>query len=86
MGRKEKLEKRLLSKPKDLTYEEVVSLLSYYGITQDKAGKTGGSRVRFSSDDGSIVITFHRPHHPGTFKRYMIDQLIATLRQEGFLK
>ncbi len=86
MGKKEKLEARLLSRPTDMTFEEVSTLFGYYGLSQRKTGKAGGSRVRFSSADGSVVIIFHKPHHPGTFKRYMIDQIIDKLRQEGFLK
>lgn len=86
MGKKEKLEARLLSRPTDMTFEEVSTLFGYYGLSQKKTGKAGGSRVRFSNADGSVVIIFHRPHNPGTFKRYLIDQIIDKLKQEGFLR
>lgn len=86
MGKKEKLEARLLSRPKDMEFDEIAALLGYYGLTQGKTGKTGGSRVRFENPEGTITITFHRPHNPSTLKQYMIDQIIDKLRQEGLLK
>lgn len=86
MGKKEKLEARLKSRPKNLKFDEIVTLFGYYGLTQSRSGKTSGSRVRFTNADGSIIIAFHRPHRPSTFKQYLIDQIIEKLAQEGLLK
>ncbi len=33
-----------------------------------------------------MAITFHKPHSPNTFKRYVIDNVIDELKREGFLK
>ena len=45
MGQKEKLIKLLKSKPKDFTFEEAETLLSYLGYTRSNKGKTSGSRI-----------------------------------------
>ncbi len=44
MGKKEKLEARLLSRPTDMTFEEVSTLFGYYGLSQRKTGE--GRRVK----------------------------------------
>lgn len=88
MSKKEKLLKRLLSKPKDFEWNEAVSLLECYEIYQAKTGKTGGSRARFSNADKSIVITIHKPHNPNgkdVLKPYALDIIIDQLKQGGLL-
>ena len=50
MGQKEKLIKKLKSVPKDMTFEEVETLLRYLTYLRSNKGKTSGSRVLFSSD------------------------------------
>ena len=84
MTKQEKLIKRLLSKPKDFTWNELTKLLSAFGFEEVKAGKTGGSRRRFINSDG-IVIALHKPHPHNTLKMYQIEQTIEILRQEGLL-
>lgn len=85
MSKKEKLLKRLLSKPKDFEWDEAVSLLECYEIYQ---AKTGGSRARFSNADKSIMITIHKPHNPNgkdVLKPYALDIIIDQLKQGGLL-
>lgn len=84
MTRQEKLIKRLLSKPKDFTWNELTKLLLGFGFEEVKAGKTGGSRRRFVSLDG-VAIALHKPHPHNTLKMYQIEQTIEILRQEGLL-
>ena len=48
MGRKEKLLKRFLQLPKDFTFEETTTLLSYLGYDVHNKGRTSGSRIRFN--------------------------------------
>jgi hypothetical protein len=48
MAKKEKLIKRIKTKPKNFTYDEVEYLLLSLGVKKAKPGKTGGSRVRFA--------------------------------------
>ena len=47
VSRKEKLINRLKSCPKDLTFEEVINLLQYFGYEEYHKGRTSGSRVIF---------------------------------------
>lgn len=52
MTRKEKLIARFRSRPKDFTFDEAVTLLSYFGYQLSNKGKPSGSRVEFVEDDG----------------------------------
>ncbi|MDJ0583151.1 type II toxin-antitoxin system HicA family toxin [Crocosphaera sp.] len=84
MTRKEKLIKRLLTRPKDFTWNEMRKLLAALGFEEVKTGKTSGSRRRFINSSG-IIISLHKPHPNNTLKMYQIEQLIAILNQEGLL-
>lgn len=84
MTRKEKLIKRLLSKPKDFTWEELTTLLSGFDFEEGKTGKTGGSRRNFVNFSG-VVISIHKPHPHNILKRYQIEQVIEILKQEGLI-
>ncbi|MDD7734693.1 MAG: type II toxin-antitoxin system HicA family toxin [Anaerovoracaceae bacterium] len=84
MGQKEKLIKLLKSKPKDFTFEEAETLLSYLGYTRSNKGKTSGSRIIFTHPDyGSILL--HKPHPQKELKSYQIKQLIQILEQEALI-
>lgn len=85
MGRQEKLEARLKSKPKDFSFEEMESLLRYKGFAQDAPGKTGGSRVRFIHKEKNVSIYLHKPHPQNAFKDYALQQVIDILTAEGLL-
>ena len=84
MTRKEKLLRRFLSKPKDFTWEELVTLLSSLGFLEEKAGKTGGSRRRFGSETG-VIISLHKPHPQNILKMYQMEQVREILEQEGMI-
>ncbi|MBG1266171.1 type II toxin-antitoxin system HicA family toxin [Nostoc sp. WHI] len=84
MTRREKLIKRFLSRPKDFTWEELVSLLSGFGFEEVSTGKTGGSRRRFLNDAG-VIMTLHKPHPQNILKRYQIEQIIEILQEEELL-
>lgn len=45
MSKKDKLIEKLLKKPKDFTFDEMESLLSYFGYQQKQSGT--GSIVKF---------------------------------------
>lgn len=83
MSKKEKLVDRLLQKPKDFTFDEMESLLSYLGYKLKQGGT--GSGVKFIKDGSNEVINFHKPHPDGILKRYVLDQVIEKLRKEGLL-
>lgn len=83
MSKKDKLIDRLLKKPKDFTFDEMESLLSYLGY-EFKQGGTG-SGVKFIKEGSNEVINFHKPHQSGILKRYVLNQVIEKLRKDGLL-
>ena len=84
MGKKDKLIKRLKTKPKDFTFEEVETLLKYFGYVRNDKGKTSGSRVIFSCKDRASIL-LHKPHPRKELLIYQIKQLIEVLEQEELL-
>lgn len=77
MSKKEKLIARLLSKPKDFTYDEARTLLCALGFIERSKGKTSGSRVEYVRGNDTILL--HRPHPSGILKPYQVKQIAATL-------
>ena len=84
MSRKEKLIKRLLARPKDFSWDELLSLLAVLGFEEVAPGKTGGSRRRFIHQNG-VVLALHKPHPQNILKRYQVDQVIELLTGESLL-
>lgn len=74
MSKKEKLVKRLLSRPKDFPFEEMKTLLAYLGY--ELRQESGGSGVKFSKENSNEVINFHKPHPDGILKKYILDQVL----------
>lgn len=85
MDKKEKLIQKLLSEPKDFTFDEAVTLLGYFSYTQNNKGKTSGSRVAFSNPKTSVKIIMHKPHSRNVLLDYQVKQLIEQLKQEGLI-
>lgn len=83
MSRKNKRIDRLLSKPKDYTFDELRALLNSLGYEEYSKGKTSGSRVQFMKSGKPFPILLHRPHDPPYLKTYMINQIIAYLKENG---
>lgn len=84
MTKREKLLDRLLTKPKDFTWDELTKILNGFGYKQISAGKTGGSRVRFVNPDYPPII-LHKPHPKPILKRYQLEDIINLLRQEKLI-
>ncbi len=84
MSKYEKLIERLLSNPKDFTWDELVKVLEYYGYSERKKGKTGGSRRKFV-DENDAVISLHKPHPGNIVKAYAISLVIDHLVANGKL-
>jgi hypothetical protein len=85
MSRQEKLISRLLSVPKDFTWDELIKVVGFYGYEEITGGKTGGSRRRFV-DSKKNVITLHKPHPSNIVKGYAIREVIAHLKEKGYVK
>lgn len=85
MGKNEKLVERLLSNPKDITWDELAKVLAYYGYSEKKTGKTGGSRRKFVDGDNNII-SLHKPHPGNIVKTYAINDVIEHLIANGKLR
>jgi len=84
LGQKDKLIKRLKSRPHDFTFDEAETLLRYLSFVKSDKGKTSGSRVMFvSKDHGAILL--HKPHPRRELLDYQIKQLLEKLEQEGLI-
>jgi len=83
MGVKEKLIKRLKSKPKDFTYDEMITALKSLGFIIVKTGKTGGSRVKLKR--GNIPIYLHKPHPRNELLEYQMKNILEILEQEELI-
>lgn len=83
MGTKEKLITKLLSAPKDFTYNEAVTLLKFFGF--EVKNKSGSSRA-FVHPETKQIIYFHEPHPEKILKRYIIKIIISKLKEYGYLQ
>ena len=84
MGQKEKLIRRLKSLPRDMTFDEIETLLRFLEYTRSNKGKTSGSRVMFTSNTHPPIM-LHKPHPRKELLQYQIKQLIDILEQEGLM-
>ena len=84
MGQKEKLINRLKSRPRDFTFDEAETLLSYLSFRRSDKGRTSGSRVMFVSDKHGCIL-LHKPHPRKELLDYQIKQLIEKLEQEKLI-
>ena len=85
MSKKEKLLKRFLTKPKDFTYDELKTVLSYFGYMEFNKGKTSGSRVMFYNSETTHMISIRKLHPGNTVKRYVIEDTISSLKENGVI-
>lgn len=85
MSQSEKAVQRLLSIPKDFTWEELSKVLVKFGYIELKTGKTGGSRRKFSDEKMNVII-LHKPHPGNIIKEYAIKQVIVHLKEKGHVK
>jgi hypothetical protein len=85
MSKEEKIITRLLSRPKDFTYEELRRLLKYFGYEESNSGKTSGSRVAFIHTDSKHIIRLHKPHPNNELKQYQIDLILEELSSRGLI-
>jgi hypothetical protein len=80
MSKIDKLTIRLLSSPKDFTYNELKTLLISFGYNEVQGA---GSRICFSKDNHKIKL--HKPHPGNILKAYQLDLVIEELVTKGLL-
>ncbi|GHT20374.1 hypothetical protein AGMMS4957_07080 [Bacteroidia bacterium] len=80
MPKIDKLIIRLLSYPKDFTYNELRTLLSSFGYSEMQGA---GSRVCFAKADHKIKL--HKPHPGNILKSYQLDLVIKELTARGLI-
>ena len=85
MSRKEKLILRLLSKPRDFRYSELVNFLGSLGYQEIKTGRTSGSRIAFLHSETRHIIRLHRPHPGEILKMYQLEMIIEILIKENLI-
>ena len=78
MTKNEKLIARFLTMPSDFHFDELVKMLTSFGFSEMKKGKTSGSRVKFMDRKGTIII-LHKPHPTGIMKHYQLKQIKEVL-------
>jgi len=85
MGTREKLIERFLKMPTDFTFNEIRTLLGYFGYEQINKGKTSGSRVIFKNGNKRPIM-LHKPHPGNIVKDYALKQIYEDLKEAGFIK
>jgi len=80
MSKNNKLVMRLLSYPKDFTYDELKTLLFSFGYREIQGA---GSRVCFAKETHKIKL--HKPHPINKLKRYQLDLIVGELTNKGLI-
>ncbi|QDK79797.1 type II toxin-antitoxin system HicA family toxin [Spirosoma sp. KCTC 42546] len=75
MSEKEKLLERFQAKPTDFSWNELVSLLAYFGYEEVSKGKTEGSRRAFVNPETKKIIRLHKPHPGSILKQYQLKEI-----------
>ena len=83
MSQKEKLLKRLLSRPSDFTFDEAEALLNMFGYERRNKGRTSGARVLFYKEKSNHKIMLHKPHPRKVLPLYAVDDIIRCLKEGG---
>jgi hypothetical protein len=79
------MKSRLLSEPKDYTFDELATLLKNLGYVLNNSGKTSGSGVKFVNPQTKHIMNLHKPHPSPVLKSYEIKRTISRLKQGGLL-
>lgn len=86
MGTKEKLIERILSQPKDFTYDEARRLFGIFGYKESNKGNTSGSRVEFVNPEGDAPFALHKPHPGSILKPYVVKAIVEHLRKNNLIE
>ena len=83
MSKLQKAIQRLLSKPADYTWDELLSLMTALGFELRSAG--GSSRKLYDPSTKALFF-LHEPHPSKILKAYQVRAAIQFLRNEGRLQ
>jgi len=83
MTRASKLINRLLTRPKDFTYDELRKLMFSLSYIEYSKGMTSGSRVAFYNKETKFILRLHKPHPRNELKEYQIKEIIEFLKRTG---
>ncbi len=86
MGTKEKLIERILSCPKDFTYDEAKRLFGILGYEESNKGATSGSRVEFIGPDEEAPFILHKPHPGSILKSYVVKGIIEHITKNNLIE
>ncbi|MBN2892740.1 MAG: type II toxin-antitoxin system HicA family toxin [Bacteroidales bacterium] len=82
MSKIEKLIARFKTKPKDFSYNELVTMLKNFDYKQIQGA---GSRVVFTNEKTEHKIKLHKPHPGNILKRYQLDLIEDELKKRKLL-
>lgn len=86
MSKRDKLLEKLITKPRNFTFDELKKLLNGLDFKLDEKGKSSGSRIAFYNQQSRKIIMLHRPHPNKELKKYQIDIVIKVLKEIGVIK
>lgn len=78
MSKKEKLEARLKTLPKDFTWDELKTLMKYRGF---KLIKGSGSRRKYFHETHKLMLIIHKPHPGNILKDYNLEDAVEILKE-----
>jgi hypothetical protein len=79
MSKLQKAVARLLAKPRDYTWVELLSLMTGFGY---ELRTTGGSGRKFFDPATKALLFLHEPHPAKILKAYQVRAVIQFLRKE----
>ena len=85
MSRHEELKEKLLRLPRNFSYDEMVTLLAGFGYIKEERRRTSGSSVMFYNKQFNDKIMFHKPHPEKELKRYILELIIAKLKNNNMV-
>jgi len=79
MSKQEKLIEKLLNRQAAMAWQELVTLLQWFGYRQIQGS---GSRVKFDNGNPLVTINLHKPH-PGNELKAYVKRLVAEYLKKG---
>jgi hypothetical protein len=79
LSKKDKLRERLFRLPKDFTWDELTSVLGYYGYEQLPSK---GTSARKFVDGNNHIISLHKPHPGNICKKYVLEIIISAIKDQ----